>query len=376
MITIIFDRAYQHDLKFKINGQPAIVCQVNDTHVQIDADYTLFNLSYLTIDSLNDYKIVDVLIDGDSLGLNNLLYLSWGELIQGSKIQPCIELNSYLKTWTLPFMSPLASWVGLTATKHFNGLLGLDISEHRQIFWPQSISLSEKWPKIIKDFFKFNTDFGCYDNVHLDHWLHNHNIPWLSYNSGLDCSQKKLMLTEAVRAINQEKFSCIEDKTLGELTMTVIDGEPRNWQLWFIVDPECNNTKSWQQRLTCDPGDIPEIYSFISSLPVTNIFSAWVGYLPAGCCLYPHIDGYSKSRLDADTGLRGLYIKLNESPGHMMKFSGFGLLPDGDAIINNKNFAHAVVNDSNVDRYILNIQFTGEQDQFSHLIQLPTNDSL
>jgi hypothetical protein len=179
------------------------------------------------------------------------------------------------------------------------------------------------------------------------------------------------MLKEVTHAIGQEKFSNENNNVLGELTKTTVNEKSQNWQFWYIVDPKLNTVNHWTQRLTCAPSDIPEIYSFISSLPITNIFSAWVGYLPAGCCLYPHVDSLAKLKMNTNTGLRGMYIKLNESPGHLMKFAGFGVLPDGDFIINNKDFVHSVINDSDVDRYILNIQFTGDQNQLSQSIQFP-----
>jgi hypothetical protein len=115
-----------------------------------------------------DCTVKDIKIDGDSV--RELIYLGYKEY-NGNKIQPCTHLKAGDR-WYYPCILPLSSFINFVKSKFRNGFIGNDLFELFNIYTPQSVKINDHFPKVLKDYFEFNSSFEVIDR--------NNNIEWFS----------------------------------------------------------------------------------------------------------------------------------------------------------------------------------------------------
>jgi len=348
------------NLQITINDEEIDFIITNNT---ITADVDFFGLSVLKIKLLNSSKIQfeNVFIDG--VGLRQFLFLSWAEE-EGQKIQPCTELWKENLTWHIPISNPLSLLINIANEKFATNDLGSNLFEKYDIFYPESIEIDGNYSKLIKDFFKYNFDFYARKKVEKNNLYGDSKIPYFFFDYDYD---KESLLNE----LKENHDYLIANEFLKPLqhgynqTDSGSKFDPSlNWKTVYTYMPRTNNSL---EDFTLDKNKLPNLYNFYKNLPLDNIFVSFIGILPPGGYIAPHVD-HRPGILPQ--GCTQLYFALNPSDDHYFKINGVGLLPlleNCVSVINNQNYTHTVVNRSNEMRYALGMFANVDQSFFKNI---------
>jgi hypothetical protein len=285
----------------------------------------------------------------DDVPIRHYLYMSWME-VNGSKYQPCCEVNQTDQTWTLPFANPLSLWYSICSEKIANGLYGSNLYDKFEIVYPESVDVGDQYPKEVQDFFKQNFDFVVYDKKLKSTPWHRPEVPYV-----------KVKLNYDYDALKQELF---ENKELILQHKKFMTGNSYNpvatWDRWAVISTidwmDKNNPSDWRTRTVNSLMDhLPNLRSFYEQLPVGEIYYANIGYLPPRGFGAPHIDiEYPCRTPEYAQGMANLHVPINVAPGLYLKMGRGGLLPtDGPTVMNNYGFTHSLVNNSDQIRFSL-----------------------
>lgn len=341
------------ELKIQLNSE-IVEYTVNKHSIEIDLDLELgfYMLSIQLAKGEPDTNITITQATLDGISFRQTLYTMFGTNDAGEKYQSTL-LNFDTKTLHLPFINPVASWIALTANKITSRLYTQKLYEELEVYFPESVILSDQYPKLIRDYFKYNLDFYVHPKKDLANPYCSTTVPWskvegITYDEvGLfdEIIENLEYLQSIARIPPQGDLNKIEfnSKTVWSVVEAILPTENYSLETAFLLDHE----------------RMPKVYSLFKSLNIEEILHGFIGVLPPGDFIVPHIDHYwgNESVVEKYPGCSQIYIPINFKPGNYFKLTNIGLVPldQGPVMVNNHNFSHSVVNDSNEYRFAIAI---------------------
>jgi len=303
------------------------------------------------------FNITDVKINGS--GLRHFLYLSWTQ--SGvEKMQPCTEIWEDTHVWHLPFGLPVSGWFDCVLDGVKQNLIGKNLYDHYDIFYPDSLNLPDTFPSIVKDFFRFNQTFTAVskkDSIK--------KLPYAKLN--IDQAKLSALANSSVYHYNNKTFfHLVKSPPQSQYNAK----EDLTWKKthWMTVDAAESSESGNTIDFKISQQEWPELYEVIDFLKPNRIDSVAIAYLAPGANLVPHRDrAVSKQNINID-GLAQMYIPLHYKNGNFIKFGKAGILDksSGPMIINSAYFTHSAVNMSNDIRSVLTIRCDIEKNK--HLL--------
>lgn len=327
-----------------IDGVKVTVIDQVHACVKVPAKSGIRMLSLQLIDA-GRAEIVDVRINGASV--RHLLYLSW-TASNNKKMQPCTAVWESDQTWYLPFGNPVSWWLDITLSKIPQHYFGKDLGATWDIWYPDRIELPDQFPTVVRDF--FSTDFAFTVRPRdIDHRL---GLPMQELtvdpaeiqpiaNRAHELWQRGLLDSVVKQEFAQDQYNSQEDT----------NWQPGQWQIYKLMtwDPDLHAAKA-----TVPESLFPEFFSWIKQF--SHVHHAQINFLKPGSYIAPHRDfGERDQGADAPpAGCNQCYIPLQWEPGSYLKLAGAGILDTSRAwIINNAEFTHSVVNNSQSARSVL-----------------------
>jgi hypothetical protein len=338
-----------NEISINVDDCPAKFIFKNNSII-ISANNFGFHVLKLTSNANKRFSISNAKVGG--CDLRKLIYLSYLENEHGEKFQPATELWESKQTWVLPFGYPLSGWIESVEKKIPNNKLGQNLIADYLFYYPESVTLEDKkFPQIIQDYYKYNFNFTMIDRSNVNIL----ELPFITY-------QKEIPI-DLLENANNELLSNLE----------FITGSGEGFEYGQRKD----NHNEFQKLLPEKEWRVIWLYTKHKKLPISDKFPAmqkiidsinvdyrhaFIGLLPPGGFIYPHIDdrGFSDSKYDEYQGCTQLYIPLHWPSGAFIKFAGAGIvsLDSGKSVIvNTDHFTHSAVNASAQDRYVLAIRF-------------------
>ena len=355
MINIDINGSIQEsDIEVFIDQIPAeFTLSQNKIEIESDLD---FGLHQLRINSWTNqrWQISNVTVNNSSL--RKLLYLSWTSSETNAHLQPCTEFWEPGMTWILPFGFPVSHWLSLVESKIPNGEYGKDLSKKYFIWYPDRVKIQGAFPQTIKDFFWHNFDFVVADKNQMD----LKKIPYMQY---------KYPISDDLIALATTDINNNLDIIQGEL-MSYSGHQTNLAEFDFYTDQhEWKNIPLKKENGSCYyVRELPNVWKLLDSVNLSVAY-AFIGVLPAGGFLYPHIDDVH-DLTHVTIGCKLLHIPLQWPPGNWLKMSGakaLNLAETGAMVINNNYFTHAIVNTSHRPRYTLILRTDSPIDEYCEI---------
>ena len=343
-------------LPFTSTSKVSIECAINDvicSHDIIDGSIVVscnltqgfHSLRIKLLSANTEIRINDALLDGESV--RQTLYTMYTVDKQTLSKRQTTILSDYDNIIYLPFINPIAQWISQCSEKIPYNLLSSGLYEKYEVYYPTSIVIPDHYPKILQDFFACN--FGFHIHPKVEDPYYNTSIPFAELNNIIEYDEQVLAdelldnleyLQSLTRKPKQTAY------TSSETPWTVVD---------LIINPKSEFNLNTAFR--ADPIKLPNLYNFLNQLDMDLIVHAFIGILAPGEYITPHCDTYQEFDNVPDLdGCSQIYIPVNFKTGNLFKFSNVGLIPlDGPILINNRNFAHALINDSKEYRFGLGI---------------------
>lgn len=336
------------DLIFETRVNDTIVVNhTTDSTIDIEAT-CLFGINQLKITLLSDIsetvRLTGMTINGVSS--RHTFYLAYSE---ESDNKTCNTwFSQHMRSINIPFGNPLSWWLSYCAKKIPNSYYGTDLYKSMDIYIPTSLQINENFSVLLQDFMKYNFDFHVCKND--EPILHNKNIPWHKINLEYD---EEMLFNEFLANIEflrgepaQNQYTKIDDPKM-EL-----------WQVSFAVSTD---KQSNHARLNFDPDQFPKLVELLTRIQRMGIkiIHAFVGTVNAGSVVAPHTDDFYKHdmRYENTPGCSQFFIPIGWKEGNHFKFDGVGFLPwqDGAHIVNNSDFSHGSINESDDVRFTIGI---------------------
>jgi hypothetical protein len=312
----------------------AIIIQCNLTH-------GFHSLCIKLLSNNIEIKIQDALLDDESV--RHTLYMMYTVDNQTSAKRQTTILTDYDNTIYLPFINPIAQWISVCSEKVPYNLMADGLYESYEVYYPKSIIVSNKYPKIIQDFFAYDSGFHLHPKV-LDAY-YNITVPFAGVETKINYDEK-LLADELITNVEYLKNMARKPKQSAYTS----SNNP-----WTVVDVIINETAEFNlsTAFRADQSKLPNLYKFLKNLNIDRIVHAFVGILAPGEYITPHCDTYQDfDNIPELVGCSQIYIPINFKSGNLFKFSNVGSIPlDGPVLVNNHNFAHALINDSNEYRF-------------------------
>ena len=343
-------------LPFTSDGEVLLVCTIDDIiyrHKIIDGSIIItcdlalgfHSLAIRLLNSDTKIRINDALLDGESV--RQTLYTMYTIDKQTLSKRQTTILTDYDNIVYLPFINPIAHWISQCAEKIPYNLLSSGLYESYEVYYPKSVIIPNHYPKILQDFFASN--FGFHIHPKVEDPYYNTSVPFAVLENTIEYNEQ-LLTTEFLD--NFEYLTSLSRKP--KQTAYISSKKP-----WTAVDLIINPGSEFNlsTAFKADQTKLPNLYNFLERLDIDVIVHAFIGILAPGEYITPHCDTYQEfNNVSELVGCSQIYIPINFKAGNLFKFANVGLLPlDGPILINNHNFAHALVNDSKEYRFGLGI---------------------
>lgn len=354
------------EIKLIFNANCAITpdvisCAVNNHDIKFtEYENTLtivadldFGIHTITIKTLLEVRleIQHVLID--QVDLRERIYLSYLEE-NGTISNPATTLFRENQKLTIPFSNPISLWSDLVLSKFGHGLLGTDLYNKYDIYFPQGADLPSTAPAAIRGFFKHDANFTAVSKFETDLKkipIQKLNLPQIDttlFLAAIHKLQKENILTEFLTTPHQCNVNSIDDA---------------NWQVldWYHWDLTSYDPLTNDLAINIPKSVFPELYQLLDDLKINNASSISISCLAPGAYIYPHRDksydaAFSRPEYD---GPCQIFIPLTKGPGNYLKIANVAnidLLESGPFAFNNSQFTHSVVNLSDSTRIALTIK--------------------
>jgi hypothetical protein len=274
----------------------------------------------------------------DSVNLDSFLYFSF--IITSFNViqNPATTLDGNNKIWNLPFGNPMSFWLDLAGKKINKRHYGHNLWQYYDIFYPEKITLSQHYPKLLRDFFQYDFDFFCREknNKLLP-------IPTQQVSLSIDTELKEKSSEEIVLLqdwIFENRFSSNYEKTAVETYNT------KENQVWHVL--KLYDNEQWLPAVD----KLPATLRLIESIGLKQFVKINLTILPPKSFIAPHYDSPINS-IDLATQ-HTLYIPVKWEDGNYFKYSGMPITKDSAPTLQT-NFScyHSVVNDSNEIRAVI-----------------------
>jgi len=237
MTKLKFTLSNNCQLDVKINSQPVDYTLVDNVlTIYSDVTYGIHNLTFKLLNSQNgDVRIETGSID--NVDFRQTLYMMFA-IDNNQRIQTT-TLTSKYDELHLPFGNPMSWWQSICAEKIPNGYYAQGMYEHLEIYYPESIIISDKFPKLIQDFFRINMDFHVHPKNLLHDPYYNTQVPYTTLSKKIEFDETALFdelmlqlpyLKETSRVPKQHFYN----KTLSPtrwLTKDLIISDPKDYSL-------------------------------------------------------------------------------------------------------------------------------------------------
>jgi hypothetical protein len=252
----------------------------------------------------------------------------------------------------LPFINPLSQWIALCAEKIPAKLYTSGLYDELEIYYPESILIADHFPKIIQDFFSTNLDFYAHPKHLLESPYYDKRIPYVALPKKITVNED-LLYNELVNNLDYLQSTGRFPKQ-HEYTQNT---NPKRWMSNDII-VSSEDDYSLESKFLLDKTKVPNLYAFIEGLNLEIIVHAFIGILGPGEYAYPHIDEYASYEhlVKNYLGCSQIYIPIKWKEGNYFKFNNVGVIPlRKPTLINNHDFCHALINDSDEIRFALAI---------------------
>lgn len=294
----------------------------------------LHNLTNSTI------QLIDVEVDGVSL--LHTLYMTFA-LDRVDKRQTTI-LNNNDKALYVPFINPISQWISTCAEKVPYSLMAGDLYNKYDVYFPESIEIPDTYPKLVRDFFMYNSDFHIHPKK----------------KDAFACTDVPYSVASGIKYVEEELLTefMFNLSYMQEVARLPKQSEYNNSKLpWKVVDLMINESRSadLDSLLTVNREKLPHLYQFLTQFKTENIAHAFIGILAPGEYISPHCDTYEEYKhVNGLVGCTQIYIPINFKKGNFFKMNKVGLVPVGSpTLINTYNFSHSLINDSDEYRFAL-----------------------
>lgn len=350
MTTLKFTLSNNCQLDIKINSQPVTFTLIdNILTIYCELTYGIHNLTFKLLNCQDDNVRIET-GSVDDIDFRQTLYMMFA-VNSNQRIQTT-TLTTECNEIHLPFGNPMSWWLSTCAEKIPNGYYSQGMYENLEIYYPESITISNKFPKLIQDFFKINMDFHVHPKNLLHNPYYNMQVPYASLPRKIEFDETALFnelmlqlpyLKETSRVPNQHLYNKISS--------------PARWLAndLIISDPE---NYSLESKFLIDRTRVPILYSIFEKLNLDVIVHSFLGILGPNEFISIHVDDYTEHRyiMDSFGGCSQIYIPINFKLGNLFKLNKVGLIPiSGPLLINNHNFSHAFINNSDEYRFGLAI---------------------
>jgi hypothetical protein len=348
--------------------------RLNGTEVdyQTTADQIIINtlatFGVNLLDITNNQPTVDPIIITDMLindtSLRQTLYLAYSELA-GEKF--CNTwLTDRCPSITIPFGNPVALWLVECAKKIPNTVYGTNLFEKYDVYYPQSVIVSDSFPTLMQDFMKYDFGFTLVDKSQPK--LGNKDVPWIKINFDYD---ELALLSEFNSNIDliknnyyepkQNQYNSKDSKKLANWTVAMAVHRDNS-----KLDKQNIDTSSLIEEFSRDA--LPEFHKVLDKIISMNIkvLHAFIGAVDPGSYVAPHCDDFYKN-VDSyknTAGVAQFFIPIGWQSGNVFKFANVGNIPtnNGAFLVNNSDYMHGSINQSDSTRYTIGVycEFTKE----------------
>lgn len=357
-IIITFDTQDTPNFDISMNGIP-IKFQIDSNNLIIEHN-VLFGLNLLEINLLQGSKVILTDLTLNGVSSRQTLYLSYYE---NPNINSTWLTEQNLKL-IIPFGNPISWWLAECAKKIPNTYYGSNLYEKFNIFYSQSIEIDRTFPQLLQDFMKYN--FGFHVNEKNNEILHNKSLPWVKIN--LDYDEQQL-LEEF-----QSNIELIENNYYKPKQNQYNKKDPENLKLWEVAmaihrDKDKIITEFRKQ-------DLPHFFKLIEQIESMDIeiIHAFIGTVYPKSYVAPHSDDFYKhSNLYKGTsGCSQFFIPVGWKDKNYFKFDNVGFLPyeQGAHLVNNSDFMHGSINNSDTVRFTIGIYCRFTEENIQTLIAL------
>lgn len=303
-----------------------------------------FHLIEITLINKQGYRPIvftDASLDGVSF--RQTLYTMYSDKETRHQTTTLTESDNVL---CLPFINPISHWIASCAEKIPSRLYAKNLYSELAVYYPESVTIPKSFPQGLQDFFKYNLDFYVHPKKLLDDPYYQHRVPYalvdIKYNEAALYTELMANLShleKVARSPAQNQYNKFERE------------QANYWEVVDLILP--------QQDIALTVEQYPELHKLINSLQLENIMYAFIGILRPGDYVYPHVDQYHDlgDAFSTYGGCRQLYIPVNFKEGNLFKFANIGLVPldKGPVLVNNDDFAHAVINSSTQNRFAIGV---------------------
>ena len=349
-IKITFDQALLPDDFSIVIDESPVAFELEQQQVRITCAHSGF-LHQLKLTNISGKRFRIEQVQVGACDLRKLIYLSWIQNQNGQLFQPATELWEAQQVWTLPFAYPLSGWLEQVEKKITNDLFGQNLQGLFDCYYPQSVQLdAQKFPQMIRDFYEHNFSFTVLDPKQPDLL----RLPYMTYDHPVDPDLVAQARHEVEHNLDYVMANGLSyGQYQANLTEYSFESNSACWRIiWLQKDKKTTSAA--------------ELFPAVNRLVESQGLDHWyvfVGVLPPGGFIYPHLDfDTAKASSQAYSEYQGctqLYIPLSWPAGNLIKFAGAGVLSldSGQAmVINNDNYVHSVVNDSDQNRIVLSIR--------------------
>ena len=250
-------------------------------------------------------------------------------------------------TLYLPFAYPMSWWKASCQEKISSQLFASGLYDELSVYYPESVRLPDTFPKLVRDFYEFNMDFYVHPKKLLNDPYYNHEIPYYSLEKKINYDEQALF-NEFMSNLDY-----LKDTARIPVQKTFANN---NLQRWWTNDIIISKPQDYslEAKFSLDKNKLPILYSFLKELNLDVVVHAFIGILGPMECILPHIDDYAAHTFFPTDykGCSQIYIPINFKPKNYWKHHNVGLLPlDGPILVNNHNFCHSLVNNSNEYRF-------------------------
>jgi hypothetical protein len=346
----------EFELLITIDSVP-VNYNIVDNNIVVTSDIPL-GFHMLNFKLINPSDDINVRINSGSLDdvdLRHTIYMMFALDSNKNRFQTTILTHRDNELY-LPFANPISWWLSSCAEKIPSRLFSSRLYDELAVYYPESINISDKFPKLMRDFFSTNIDFHTHPKHLLDNPYCNSQVPYATLDKKIDFDEAALFnelmsqldyLKETSRIPAQQSYN----KTTS----------PGRWLANHLIISHPDEY-SLETKFSIDKTRVPLLYSLIDQLNLDVIVHSFLGILGPGEYAAPHIDDYETHKwiVDQYGGCSQLYIPINFKKGNLFKFNKIGLLPvDKPLLINNHNYSHALINDS--DEYRFGLAIVGSQ---------------
>lgn len=355
-IQLVFDEntnLVEYDFEVFLNKNPInFTCKNNI--INIDSDQIVFGINMLQIKRLtlfnnNTIKIENFFLN-DSVS-RHTLYLSYSQ-DKDAKIN-----NTWLGHYselTIPFGNPMSWWVCECSQKIKYKLFGTNLYENYEIFYPEPMTINNKFPRMMQEWFKHNFKFHIYHKDDLKDFEVNRRVPYFKIDFAFD---EKGLYNELHNGISVVEHNKRTHKTrqdsFNRKDAANMPTYNSTWAVYDTVLPCERGDDLWAWKKTSVPTkeQWPLFYDLLERITNDGIKIAFVFISQTNGQSFVAPHGHQE-----DYGFYQLSFPLGWTDESYFKMDGVGLLPTDTAfVINSSDYLHGTVNPTLDVRYVIGV---------------------